>query len=441
MADSNERRRRVVGAPIPTTRSRLVDGPERFDNRQVPTNPERVRPRPRPQVSERPVDEPLYRWVVRAFVAMALLVVAFGVVKFLDDEGTISGIPAQTTATTAAGEQAEPAETSAEPTTEVPVASVVAPVPPYVQATLTGRDLLISGIVPNAELADGLGQAAQLVYAPFIQSQVMIDEQLPAPEWLAAAPVAVGLLQTITDGTVTVSEGRIAVTGRAASVEDIAELQRYLATTGLPVDVGNIEITNLRDAIYIIAASDGQLALSGALPSEEIRRGLADAAIAIYGNDNVFDASTADETVNATLWMYNPQALMATLSAFPDFEVRLDGGAFSATLSGAATFPPGSTTFTPEFAQVLNFGVVVMSRDPLMTMTIEGHTDSDGPDDFNLRLSQERADNVAAYFAAAGISPDRLTAIGVGEASPAAPNDTDEGRARNRRVEFTMESE
>lgn len=317
----------------------------------------------------------------------------------------------------------------------------VEPVPPFVQATLSGRDLLLTGSVPSQELADGLVQAASLVYAPFIQSELVVDPQLPAPEWLAATPPSIMLLQTITEGTLVVSEGQITVSGQAASANDVTTLQAYLTeATGLPVETAGIEVTNLREAVYVLAASDGQLALSGALPTEEIAAGLRDAATAAYGEDNVFDASTVDETVAPTLWMYNPEALIATLSSFPDFEVRLDGGAFSASLSGGSIFPPDSTAFSPEFVQVLNFGVVVLSRDPSMTITIRGHTDSDGPDDYNLQLSQERADAVGAYFAGAGIAQERITAVGVGESEPVESNDTEEGRARNRRVEFSLQS-
>ncbi|MEL6984945.1 MAG: OmpA family protein, partial [Actinomycetota bacterium] len=170
------------------------------------------------------------------------------------------------------------------------------------------------------------------------------------------------------------------------------------------------------------------------------RMGLTQAAIAIYGPENVLDASTVDAGVSPTLWMYNPQGLMGTLSQFPDYEVRLDGGAFSASLSGGSIFPFNSTEISPEFAQVLNFGIVVLARDPTMTITIEGHTDSDGDDAYNLNLSQSRADAVAAYFIGGGISADRVSAVGIGEAEPAASNDTAEGRSRNRRVEFTLSS-
>ena len=109
-------------------------------------------------------------------------------------------------------------------------------------------------------------------------------------------------------------------------------------------------------------------------------------------------------------------------------------------MSGGPLFASNSVEISPEFAQVLNFGVVVLARDPSMTIAIEGHTDSDGPEDYNLELSQARADAVAGYFAAAGIDPARISAVGRGEAAPAASNDTAEGRARNRRVEFALQS-
>lgn len=342
-----------------------------------------------------------------------------------------SGQTADTAADTSAGTTVEPA----------PAAPAI-PTGPYVRATLTGKDLVLSGAVPNQELVDGLGQAAQVVYAPFIQSELVVDPQLPPEPWLAATAPAIMLLQTITEGTMTIADGRVVVDGMAASAEDVAQLEARLSeATGLPVDMGNVEITNLREAIYVIAGSEGQVALSGALPSEEVRTGLAQAAIAIYGPENVLDASTVDEGVSPTLWMYNPEGLMATLAQFPDYEVRLDGGAFSATLSGGSIFPVDSTEISPEFSQVLNFGIVVLARDPSMTITIEGHTDSEGEDAYNLALSQSRADAVAAYFVAGGISPERVIAIGVGEAEPASSNDTAEGRSRNRRVEFTLSSD
>ena len=73
---------------------------------------------------------------------------------------------------------------------------------------------------------------------------------------------------------------------------------------------------------------------------------------------------------------------------------------------------------------------------PGIRMRIEGHTDSDGGDDYNLELSQRRAMAVGQYLINAGVEPDRLEWQGFGETRPIASNQTAEGKAQNRRVEF-----
>lgn len=67
-----------------------------------------------------------------------------------------------------------------------------------------------------------------------------------------------------------------------------------------------------------------------------------------------------------------------------------------------------------------------------------GHTDSTGSDAYNLQLSQRRAEAVASYLVSQGIKRERLITVGAGEAYPIASNDTEEGRAANRRVELTI---
>ncbi len=71
-------------------------------------------------------------------------------------------------------------------------------------------------------------------------------------------------------------------------------------------------------------------------------------------------------------------------------------------------------------------------------VVIYGHTDSVGSDDFNLRLSEQRAQSAAAYLMNQGISRSRITTIGKGETAPVASNETDSGRALNRRVEIAI---
>ncbi len=69
-------------------------------------------------------------------------------------------------------------------------------------------------------------------------------------------------------------------------------------------------------------------------------------------------------------------------------------------------------------------------------MTIAGHTDAIGSNEYNLDLSQDRADSVADYLMSQGVAGDRMRTVGYGEERPVATNETDEGRAMNRRVEI-----
>jgi OOP family OmpA-OmpF porin len=77
-----------------------------------------------------------------------------------------------------------------------------------------------------------------------------------------------------------------------------------------------------------------------------------------------------------------------------------------------------------------------MNAHPEARLEIRGHTDSQGPANFNLELSQKRAESVRQYMIKGGVDPSRLTAVGVGEEEPIASNATPDGRAQNRRIEF-----
>lgn len=80
----------------------------------------------------------------------------------------------------------------------------------------------------------------------------------------------------------------------------------------------------------------------------------------------------------------------------------------------------------------------VLDAYPDLRMEVQGHTDDVGNDQFNLELSQARADAVIAWFITNGVDPSRLRAVGYGETVPVAHNTDDAGRAENRRVEFRL---
>ena len=89
---------------------------------------------------------------------------------------------------------------------------------------------------------------------------------------------------------------------------------------------------------------------------------------------------------------------------------------------------------TEELTQL----VELMKMNPKMEVMITGHTDNQGAADYNVKLSENRAASVVAYLVKSGIAPSRLKSKGYGDSRPAAANDTEEGRAKNRRIELVI---
>jgi OOP family OmpA-OmpF porin len=102
-------------------------------------------------------------------------------------------------------------------------------------------------------------------------------------------------------------------------------------------------------------------------------------------------------------------------------------------------FISGSATLTEGAKRALNAGAKLLTEQyPQVKVEIGGHTDNAGKPDANQKLSAKRAVAVMSYLISRGVSADRLSAVGYGDAQPIADNKTKEGRARNRRVEFKV---
>jgi outer membrane protein OmpA-like peptidoglycan-associated protein len=102
-------------------------------------------------------------------------------------------------------------------------------------------------------------------------------------------------------------------------------------------------------------------------------------------------------------------------------------------------FDVDKTTIKPESNSLLDEITQVIKDNPrIKKISIEGHTDGDGSDKYNLKLSDGRAKSVMEYLTSHGVEAGRLTAKGFGESKPIASNDTPEGKEQNRRVEFLI---
>lgn len=104
-------------------------------------------------------------------------------------------------------------------------------------------------------------------------------------------------------------------------------------------------------------------------------------------------------------------------------------------------FDYAKATLKPESFKALNDLAELLKAKPKMVIEIAGHTDNEGEDETNMKLSQERANSVVKYLISKGISSTRVTAKGYGETQPVADNSTEEGRKKNRRTEVRIISE
>ncbi len=103
-------------------------------------------------------------------------------------------------------------------------------------------------------------------------------------------------------------------------------------------------------------------------------------------------------------------------------------------------FKTKSAEIVKSSHKVLDKAVQVLVDYPDVKLEIGGHTDNVGGADFNMQLSQKRAESVKAYMVRKGIAADRLSAVGYGMDKPLTSNKTAKDRAKNRRTEFTLMS-
>jgi OOP family OmpA-OmpF porin len=112
---------------------------------------------------------------------------------------------------------------------------------------------------------------------------------------------------------------------------------------------------------------------------------------------------------------------------------------FSGLLAkGKIRFDSGRATIDPDSAGLLDRLIETALRCPSANIEIAGHTDADGEDGFNQALSEKRAQAVTDFLVKAGLPAERFTAMGYGSTQPVASNDTEEGKAQNRRIDFVV---
>lgn len=223
--------------------------------------------------------------------------------------------------------------------------------------------------------------------------------------------------------------------------------------------------------------------VSGIVPDEATRQAILGRLRAVYGNEHVVDQLGIGPVATPPNWSEHIQKLLgAELRQIRNGELDINGNilslrgdvgsealveqipaAFATALNPTyqvrnglrvgtneqdlldkalagriVEFAPAAFTLTPRGVQVLEEMLPVMLKLGERSIQIIGHTDSQGRPDANAALSQARADAVRQYFIGHGLSGNQLISIGKGSLEPIASNDSAEGRARNRRIEFRI---
>ncbi len=360
--------------------------------------------------------------------------------------------------------------------------------PAEISAAMTGMDLDIDNVTAARgapkEIDKAVALAATLLADLPEGKAMLIDGKLTISGALDASPEGLALYKKLQETLAKADLGSISV--------DFQISEPQLAASE-PTASDASAATSI-DGFAIARSSDG-VVLNGAVPSQAIKDDILAQARRKFGFGAVADTMSVrpgEEIAGLRTDDYNriTTAVLQAVSRLDGGEARLSSDGL--TLSGSAFYDgaleqlqaslkaalPASVAFTPQLTvsapgeavdadrcQALmrgaleqntilfdsgeatissdSFGlldglVFTARRCPESRILVEGHTDSDGDDAANLTLSEKRAGAVVAYLGRAGLSPDRLEAKGFGESQPVAGNDTPEGKAKNRRIEFII---
>jgi len=122
----------------------------------------------------------------------------------------------------------------------------------------------------------------------------------------------------------------------------------------------------------------------------------------------------------------------------PGAKVERVGEGIVVDFNEKVLFAFDKSDLSPSSATSLDKLVQVLKDYPDTNIEVQGHTDSKGSGNYNMKLSERRAAEVSAYLRGGGVSDSRLTTKGYGETAPVADNGSDDGRAQNRRVTFLI---
>jgi OmpA-OmpF porin, OOP family len=310
------------------------------------------------------------------------------------------------------------------------------------------------------------------------------------PRFDAAALLLVEQIAKLKDGKITISDDKVNLAGMA---RDLGGREAIAAALKSLPDGFSVAANDIKAPPYVFQAYKDPVALtltlSGYVPDDKVHATLATAATRKFFSEKVVDnlKSSIGAPAGFAAAVVPALGALSRLSTgtlvVSDREVKLSGDAlydaaavairaglakdfpkdwqvkaeisvkpaaapvdatvcqqlFSDLLGrGRIRFETARATIDPDSAGLLDRLIETALRCPTTNIEIAGHTDGDGEDAFNQALSEKRAQAVADYLIKAGLPAERFTAVGYGSTQPVATNDTDEGKAQNRRIDFVV---
>ncbi len=369
-------------------------------------------------------------------------------------------------------------------------------VDPYVWRAAREADrVVLSGYVPTESARQQVAAEATRQFPGLrVDDRLAIAAGDPKMDWIGALRFSLGQLTLLGRGSVALTGHAYAIEGEALSTASFRALSDQLGRT-LPA---SMELTSNAVApaavspfVFSIVRTEQGLTLAGFVPTNDLAativaaarprfpgaeielgldlasgapEGLADAALAALqavsrlsaGHAALSDrqltlsgAAVSDgarQQVEADLTTALPQGFALTSSiivavggdplAAPECQKALDAELARAEIA----FGADDAAVEPESFGLVDRLAAIVQRCPAATIEIGGHTDSAGGAKRNKAISADQASSVLERLVADGVRRERLTAVGYGEAQPVASNATADGRARNSRITFTVES-
>ena len=354
--------------------------------------------------------------------------------------------------------------------------------------------VVLTGYVPSAADLDDVAAAARIMFAgSTLDDRLRVAAGAPRMDWIGAIKFAMGELAKLDHGEASISEQAFSIDGVALTPEAYAAIRDANSQTlpaSLALGAANVSPPAVSPYRFDAQRAGSGVVISGYAPDDATRQAILAAAHQAFGSGKIDgdltfaagapadfgDASTAalealsrlagghvdvaDQAVEIDGIVYQPAAVNQiadglsgalpagytiksdTIASGQDGQpVAADGcrDLLQAVLqTGRIEFDGNTADISADSLGVLDRVAAAISRCSDVTVEVGAYSDADGSAARNRDRTQARADAIVEFLVDAGVRRERLTAVGYGEVNPVADNSTEEGKAANRRIEFSV---